>query len=143
MPSIAGPSPFAAAASIRLPSSAAASEQQEGSEAGHLLGQSEQAAQQAQQAQQAHPGSPAQAGQLGAPPGTATAAAAIAGHPVQPSLRLPEGSLIADLKSLEALGWSASFANLPMVSADLEHLFKAWQDGRVSLSLAPDLKITA
>ncbi|PRW57828.1 hypothetical protein C2E21_3333 [Chlorella sorokiniana] len=140
MPSNAAPSPFAAAASIPLPSSAAESEQQEGSEARHPLGQTEQAGQQAEQAQraqQAQPGWPARAGEPAAPPSAAAAGSGAA----QPSLRLPEGSLMADLKALEGLGWSASLANLPMVSADLEHLFKAWQDGRISLSLAPDLKI--
>ena len=56
-------------------------------------------------------------------------------------LRLPDGSVGADLRALEAMGWSASFASLPSVSADLHSLFQAWQDGRVSLSLAPDFKV--
>ncbi|PRW61496.1 hypothetical protein C2E21_0654 [Chlorella sorokiniana] len=125
------PSPFAEQAAVPLSSSWTAhlQQQQQQPQAGEQRPPSAPPQPPAAQQQQQQL-LPRQAGQgLG---GMAAAATAFASQ--------REGSLMADLKALEAMGWSASLASLPTLSADLHALFHAWQDGRVSMSLAPDVK---
>ena len=115
------PSPFAEEAAAPLPSQ-------------------QQAAAQAAAAQAA--ATAAVGGPAAAAAAAAARAAAVAALGNSRPLRNPgESSLVADLRALEALGWSASLANLPTLSGDLHTLYNAWQEGRVSLSLAPDYQL--